>query len=132
MLKQLPVLQCPDSVNERLKDIIGEENKTARFYGRRTNAGAGRWILAGAGLVLGIFFIIMVDRQGGSSIEISSQKYTQEEIAQARAQLKWTVGHVGKKINKAKKNVVEDIFFQELPRAVHRSLKQSLSMIKGG
>jgi hypothetical protein len=131
-LRELPAKRCPDGVTDRLYATIGadttvhRDGRLPRWLTARP-FGLLRPVLVGSLILVIAVSAIWFDRHNRSSGD--SRSYTPEEVAQAEAELKWTMaflGDVGRRTGYAVRDeVVGARVVEPVRRAVH-------SVMEGG
>jgi|GEM_PF-3222632 len=131
LLRQLPVLDCPEAVTARLS-LITETAPVDRRKMIWSTARGRQWAFVSGAVAAAALIVITVFEIAPQQKLPEPASYSAEELHQAREQALWALGTAGKRINRAEKTAVEQVFINQLPKTMRQSLKQSLSMIKGG
>ncbi|UCH85557.1 MAG: zf-HC2 domain-containing protein [Candidatus Latescibacterota bacterium] len=129
-LRELPEQRCPDGVTDHVYETIGADTtvqRKTRFPGWLSfpRTGLLRPALAGTLILVISISVVWIGFKSRSSVR--SPVYTPEQVAQAEAELKWTMaflGDVGRRAGYAVRDeAVGTRVIDPMRRAVHPALE---------
>ena len=133
LLSDLPELSCPESVVRRIESRTFGKERKEKSYGKVWHFHASlNWQTVSVGLVgvalVALFVIHPLTNRGPSA----PFQYSKDEAIQVANQAKWSLAYLAKSVNKAERQVVENVLLKDLPKAVRKSIKNAVPLIGGG
>ena len=131
-LSDLPDLQCPQWVIERIKAVTFQKGKRSS-ESRSPNFiwGFFRWqtVTVGVAVAAVLYLLLFNPRDAGNGPELTA--YSQETIEKASNQAKWSMALVAQILDNTEKHVVQEVLLKELPQSIRGCIRNSIPLIGG-
>ena len=131
-LSDLPDLQCPQWVIERIKEATFQKRKHSS-ESRSPNflLGFFRWqtVTVGVAVAAVLYLLFFNLRDAGNEPELTT--YSQEIIEKASLQAKWSMALVAQILDNTEKRVVQEVLLKELPQSIRGCIRNGIPLIGG-
>jgi len=133
LMTKLPEIKCPDSVTQSIFAGITEDSRKKNMSLSEELHQLFTWKNAVVGVALSAAIVFLVIKPyRATSIVPTESAYEQNKIEEAKKQALWSLSFIGSKMNKSEMKAIKEVFYNNLPKTVTKSLEQSVPILFGG